>query len=112
MNTVLNNLLSNAVKYCERKPEINVEVSLNMKLKIRIRDNGIGISKEDQRHIFDKFYRAGKGDFKTVKGLGLGLYYVKQIVTAHHGEIFLHSLPGKGSTFTIEIPLNDEHPSG
>lgn len=112
MTTVLNNLLSNAVKYCEGKPEINVEVSLNMKLKIRIRDNGIGISKEDQRHIFDKFYRAGKGDFKTVKGLGLGLYYVKQIVTAHHGEIFLHSQPGKGSTFTIEIPLNDEHPSG
>jgi len=99
MTTVLNNLLSNAVKYCEGKPEINVEVSLNMKLKIRIRDNGIGISKEDQRHIFDKFYRAGKGDFKTVKGLGLGLYYVKQIVTAHHGEIFLHSQPGKGSTF-------------
>ena len=112
MTTVFNNLLSNAVKYCEGKPEINIEVSLNMKLKIRIRDNGIGISKEDQRHIFDKFYRAGKGDFKTIKGLGLGLYYVKQIVTAHHGEIFLHSLPGKGSTFTLEIPLNDEHPSG
>ncbi|MCK4855437.1 MAG: HAMP domain-containing histidine kinase [Bacteroidales bacterium] len=112
MTTVLNNLLSNAVKYCEGKPEINVEVSLNMKLKIRIRDNGIGISKEDQRHIFDKFYRAGKGDFKTVKGLGLGLYYVKQIVTAHHGEIFLHSQPGKGSTFTIDIPLNYEHPAG
>ena len=112
MTTVLNNLLSNAVKYCEGKPEINVEVSINMKLRIRIRDNGIGISKEDQRHIFDKFYRAGKGDFKTVKGLGLGLYYVKQIVTAHHGEIFLHSQPGKGSTFTIDIPLNYEHPAG
>jgi signal transduction histidine kinase len=112
MTTVINNLLSNAVKYCEKKPEINIEVNLNMKLKIRIRDNGIGIRKEDQRHIFDKFYRAGKGDFKTVKGLGLGLYYVKQIVTAHHGEIFLHSLPGKGSTFTIEIPLNNEHTAG
>ena len=112
MTTVLNNLLSNAVKYCEEIPEISVEVSINMKLKIRICDNGIGIRKEDQRHIFDKFYRAGKGDFKTVKGLGLGLYYVKQIITAHNGEIFLHSLPGKGSTFTIEIPLNNEHPAG
>jgi signal transduction histidine kinase len=112
MTTVLNNLLSNAVKYCEKNPEINIEVSINMKLKIRIRDNGIGIRKEDQRHIFDKFYRAGKGNFKTVKGLGLGLYYVKQIVTAHNGEIFLYSLPGKGSTFTIEIPLNNEHPAG
>ncbi len=112
MTTVLNNLLSNAVKYCEEIPEIKIEVSINMKLKIRICDNGIGIGKEDQRHIFDKFYRAGKGDFKTVKGLGLGLYYVKQIVAAHNGEIFLHSLPGKGSTFTIEIPLNNEHPAG
>lgn len=112
MTTVLNNLLSNAIKYCEEKPEIIIEVNLNMKLKIRIKDNGIGIRKEDQRHIFDKFYRAGKGDFRTVKGLGLGLYYVKQIVTAHNGEIFLHSLPGKGSTFTIEIPLNDEHSAG
>lgn len=112
MTTVLNNLLSNAVKYCKEKPEINVEVSVNLKLKIRIHDNGIGIRKEDQRHIFDKFYRAGKGEFKAVKGLGLGLYYVKQIVTAHHGEIFLHSLPGKGSTFTIEIPLNNEHTAG
>jgi signal transduction histidine kinase len=112
MTTVLNNLLSNAVKYCEEKPEITIEVSLNMKLKIRICDNGIGIRKEDQRHIFDKFYRAGKGDFETVKGLGLGLYYVKQIVTAHNGEIFLNSLPRKGSTFTIEIPLNNEHSAG
>ena len=112
MTTVLNNLLSNAVKYCEEIPEIKIEVSINMKLKIRIRDNGIGIGKEDQRHIFDKFYRAGIGDFKTVKGLGLGLYYVKQIVAAHNGEIYLHSLPGKGSTFTIEIPLNNEHPAG
>jgi signal transduction histidine kinase len=112
MTTVLNNLLSNAVKYCDNKPEINIEVSVNMKLKIRIHDNGIGIRKEDQRHVFDKFYRAGQGDFKTVKGLGLGLYYVKQIITAHGGEIFLYSLPGKGSTFTIEIPLNDEHPAG
>ena len=112
MTTVLNNLLANAVKYCIEKPEISIEVSLNMKLKIRIHDNGIGIKKEDQKHVFDKFYRAGKGDFKMVKGLGLGLYYVKQIVTAHGGEIYLHSLPGKGSTFTIEIPLNDEHSTG
>jgi signal transduction histidine kinase len=112
MTTVLNNLLSNAVKYCEAEPEISIEVSINMKLKIRIQDNGIGIRKEDQRHIFDKFFRAGKGDFRTVKGLGLGLYYAKQIVTAHNGEIFLHSIPGKGSTFTIEIPLNNEHPAG
>ncbi len=112
MTTVLNNLLGNAVKYCDTKPEIHIDVSLNTSLVIRIRDNGIGMKKEDQKHVFDKFYRAGKGDFKTVKGLGLGLYYVKQIVTAHGGEIEMNSVPGKGSTFKINIPLNNEHPSG
>ncbi len=112
MTTVLNNLLGNALKYCETTPAIDIEVSLNNNLTIRIRDNGIGIKKEDQKHIFDKFYRAGKGDFKTVKGLGLGLYYVKQIVTAHGGEIELRSIPGKGSTFIINIPLNNEHSAG
>ncbi len=112
MTTVINNLLSNAVKYCEDSPEIHVRVLLNDKLSIQISDNGIGMKKEEQKHIFDKFYRVGKGDFKTVKGLGLGLYYVKQIVTAHEGEIFLTSNPGKGSTFTINIPFNNDHTSG
>jgi signal transduction histidine kinase len=112
MTTVLNNLLSNAVKYCESSPRIEISVSMNSRLVIRIRDNGIGMKKEEQKHVFDKFYRAGKGDFKTVKGLGLGLYYVRQIVTAHGGEITLHSIPGKGSTFTIDIPTNHEHPAG
>ena len=112
MTTVFNNLLSNAVKYCSENPVIRIEVSINHRLSIRISDNGIGMTKEDQKHIFDKFYRVGKGDFKTVKGLGLGLYYVKQIITAHGGEILLHSQQGKGSTFTIQIPLNDEHSAG
>ena len=112
MTTVLNNLLGNAAKYCDTSPRININVSMNSRLVIRISDNGIGMKKEDQKHVFDKFYRAGKGDFKTVKGLGLGLYYVRQIVTAHGGEISLHSAPGKGSTFTIDIPTNHEHPSG
>ena len=112
MTTVLNNLLANAVKYCEKDPVIRVGVSMNHRLSIRVKDNGIGITREDQKHIFDKFYRVGKGDFKMVKGLGLGLYYVKQIITAHEGEIFLHSQAGKGSTFTIQIPLNDEYSAG
>lgn len=112
MTTVLNNLWSNAVKYSQGKAKIRIDVSLNADLVLRIRDNGIGIRKEDQKHVFDKFYRAGKGDFKTVKGLGLGLYYVKQIVTAHGGEISLQSSPGKGSTFIINIPTNHEYPAG
>lgn len=112
MTTVFNNLLSNAVKYCEQNPVIRISVTVNHRLAIRIRDNGIGISRESQKHIFDKFYRVRKGDFRTVKGLGLGLYYVNQIITAHGGEIELQSNPGKGSTFTIYIPTDDEYPAG
>ena len=112
MTTVFNNLLSNAVKYCIADPVIGIDVAINHRLTIRVQDNGIGIGKEDQKHIFDKFFRVGKGDFKTVKGLGLGLYYVKQIITAHGGEILLTSNPGKGSTFTIYIPINDEYTAG
>ena len=112
MTTVLNNLLSNAIKYCDKQPEIHVKVTVKHNLSLQISDNGIGISREDQKFVFDKFYRAGKGDFRTVKGLGLGLYYVKQIITAHGGEIYLNSQPGKGSTFIINIPLNNEHSAG
>ena len=112
MTTVFNNLLSNAVKYCTKAPELNIDVSVKNILTIRIKDNGIGIKKDDQKYIFDKFYRIGKGDFKTVKGLGLGLYYVKQIVVAHGGNIDVDSTPGKGTTFTINIPLNHEHLTG
>lgn len=103
--TVLNNLLGNAVKYCIENPCIGLIVNADEYLTVSISDNGIGMSKEEQKHIFDKFYRVGKGDFKTVKGLGLGLYYVKRIVDAHDGNIALHSTPGKGSVFTITIPI-------
>jgi two-component system phosphate regulon sensor histidine kinase PhoR len=112
MTTVFNNLLSNAVKYCSATPELHIDVSVKNMLSIKIRDNGIGIKKDDQKYIFDKFYRIGKGDFKTIKGLGLGLYYVKQIVNAHGGDIFVDSAPGKGTTFIINIPLNHEHLTG
>jgi len=112
MTTVLNNLLSNAIKYCNKTPEIHVKVSVKNILSFQIKDNGIGISREEQKFIFDKFYRSGQGDFKTVKGLGLGLYYVKQIVTAHGGEIHVNSQQGKGTIFTINIPLNNEHFAG
>jgi signal transduction histidine kinase len=108
MTTVINNLLSNAVKYCDRQPVIHVKVFLHDTLVIQVSDNGIGIRKDEQKHVFEKFYRVGKGDFKTVKGLGLGLYYVRQIVQAHDGEVTLTSTPGKGSTFTILIPVNHE----
>ena len=103
--TLINNLLSNAVKYCDKDPVIEVEgFRENSNLNIRISDNGIGISRNDQKHVFDKFYRASSGNIHKYKGLGLGLYYVKKIAVAHGGDVTLSSKPGKGSIFTVTIP--------
>ncbi|HUX96746.1 MAG TPA: HAMP domain-containing sensor histidine kinase [Bacteroidales bacterium] len=103
--TMINNLLANAVKYSVKEPVIDVDGSHSENnLYIRISDNGIGISKIDQKHIFDKFYRASAGNIHKFKGLGLGLYYVKRIAEAHGGDVNVNSRPGRGSTFTINIP--------
>lgn len=103
--TLLNNLLSNAVKYSDKDPVIEIEGFREDKnVCIRVSDNGIGISKMDQKHIFDKFYRASTGNIHKYKGLGLGLYYVKKIAEAHGGDVAVSSKPGKGSTFTVIIP--------
>ena len=103
--TMINNVLSNAAKYSVRDPEITIEgfITENNAV-ISIADNGIGIKKTDQKHIFDKFYRASTGNIHRFKGLGLGLYYVKKIAEAHGGDVSVSSRPGKGSTFTITLP--------
>jgi two-component system phosphate regulon sensor histidine kinase PhoR len=104
--TMINNLLSNAVKYNDKDPVINVEgFTENRNICINVADNGIGISKTDQKHIFDKFYRASSGNIHKFKGLGLGLYYVKKIAVAHGGDVTVSSKPGKGSIFTVTIPF-------
>jgi two-component system phosphate regulon sensor histidine kinase PhoR len=103
--TLLNNLLSNAVKYSDKVPVIEIEgFSEDNSICISIADNGIGINKLDQKHIFDKFYRASTGNIHKFKGLGLGLYYVKKIAEAHGGDVTVSSKPGEGSTFTVKIP--------
>jgi signal transduction histidine kinase len=105
--TLMNNLLSNAVKYSDKVPVIDIDgFTQDNSICIRVADNGIGISKNDQKRIFDKFYRASTGNIHKFKGLGLGLYYVKKIAEAHGGDVIVSSRPGKGSTFTVSLPTN------
>jgi signal transduction histidine kinase len=103
--TLINNLLSNAVKYSDKDPVIDIEgFTVDKNVCIKVADNGIGINKNDQKHVFDKFYRASTGNIHKYKGLGLGLYYVKKIAEAHGGDVTVSSKPGKGSIFTVTLP--------
>jgi two-component system phosphate regulon sensor histidine kinase PhoR len=105
-SNIIFNLLDNAMKYSEKELKITVETFSpnNHTLGIKIQDNGIGMSKETQSRIFEKFYRAHTGNIHNVKGFGLGLSYVKAMLDAHGGKIRVDSMPGKGSTFTILMP--------
>jgi len=107
LTNVMNNLLDNALKYNLNKPHIIINtVNRNNSLLIRVQDNGIGISKSNQKKIFEKLYRVPTGNVHDFKGFGLGLNYVKATTELHHGTITVDSEPGKGSTFTIELPLH------
>jgi signal transduction histidine kinase len=106
ISQVLLNLLSNAVKYSNTKKYIYVEVSKNSTwAQILISDHGIGMSKEQLKKIFDKFYRVPTPEVKKARGSGLGLTLTKHIIDAHGGSIEVESEFGKGSTFIIRIPL-------
>jgi two-component system, OmpR family, phosphate regulon sensor histidine kinase PhoR len=103
---VLVNILDNAVKYSTEAPVIDIFTE-NIKdyILIKIQDQGAGMSKVAQKRVFEKFYREHTGDLHNVKGHGLGLAYVKQIVEDHNGQISVESEKGKGSTFTLKMPL-------
>lgn len=104
--TMINNLLTNAVKYCDKDPVIKVTTQVDGNAyTISIADNGVGIPREHIDHVFEKFYRIPHGNIHKTKGLGLGLYYVKRIATAHGGDVTVNSKPGRGTTFRIKIPL-------
>jgi len=103
---VIVNILDNAIKYSNERPIINIQTE-NVRdfILIKIKDNGIGMSKVAQKKAFDKFFREHTGDVHNVKGHGLGLSYVKQIIDDHNGYISVESEKGKGSTFTIKMPI-------
>jgi two-component system phosphate regulon sensor histidine kinase PhoR len=106
-NSIMN-LLDNANKYTPEKPSIKISTSVKEKmLSIVVEDNGIGMSREVQKSIFEKFYRAHTGNIHDVKGFGLGLSFVKAIATAHKGDVrVVRSEQGKGTTMELLIPFN------
>ncbi|MBW3467566.1 sensor histidine kinase [Arthrospiribacter ruber] len=102
---IINNLLDNAIKYTKDKPVIHLKSwDQNGSVFVSIEDNGIGMTKDAVKKIFDKFYRVPTGNVHDVKGFGLGLSYVKTMLEAHKGEISVESDFGKGSIFTIKLP--------
>ncbi|MEZ4951176.1 MAG: HAMP domain-containing sensor histidine kinase [Saprospiraceae bacterium] len=103
---LMHNLIDNAIKYSENSPEITIKTKEeNGSLRLSICDKGIGIPKDFQAKVFEKFYRVPTGNVHNVKGFGLGLYYIKNVVQAHGWRIHLESEEGKGTNIHIYIPV-------
>ena len=107
MQNVIINLVENGIKYSQGAPEILINTQSNGKyFLLSVTDKGIGIPKKALPSIFENFYRVPKGNVHDVKGYGLGLGYVKKIISLHKGKIEVQSEEGKGSTFIIYLPLH------
>lgn len=105
LTNVFVNILENAIKYAKDSPKIDIFIrDADNQVVVDVKDCGIGMSKKAQKQVFDKFYRAEVGNVHTVKGHGLGLSYVKEIVQLHRGSVFVTSEKGIGSTFTVCLP--------
>jgi two-component system phosphate regulon sensor histidine kinase PhoR len=108
ITNVLHNLIDNAIKYCDVVPNIRITTkNVKNKIQILISDNGKGISRENLKYIFDKFYRVPTGNLHDVKGFGLGLFYVKTVVEEMEGQINVKSTIGKGSEFTLSFTTTE-----
>jgi two-component system, OmpR family, phosphate regulon sensor histidine kinase PhoR len=106
ISNIINNLLDNANKYSPEHPEITVSTrNVSNGIEVTISDKGIGMTKEAKKKIFEKFYRVHTGNVHDVKGFGLGLSYVKTMITAHKGSIDVRSELGKGSSFIVFFPF-------
>lgn len=108
IESIFINLIENALKYCNQKPVIDISTECHKDMiAVSIADNGIGIAKKNLKHIFDEFYRVTKGNVHDNKGYGLGLNYVKKIAELHDGHVKVKSEVGKGTTFTIYLPIKN-----
>jgi two-component system phosphate regulon sensor histidine kinase PhoR len=106
LTNIIYNLLDNAVKYSPDLLDVEVRTyNQSSNIVVEITDKGLGMTIEQQRRIFEKFYRVPTGNIHNVKGFGLGLSYVKTMIEAHGGSVSVTSAPGKGSTFKIVLPV-------
>jgi signal transduction histidine kinase len=104
---VIINLITNAIKYSPQAHEVDINLSSStQRVTIEVQDFGIGIAAKEQKRIFERFYQVIDRSGKSYPGLGMGLYLATEIIKQHHGRIAVKSEPGKGSTFTITLPIH------
>ncbi len=112
MEKILNNLISNGLKYTPIEGQVSVAIHEDMidnHVSITVEDNGRGMTQDQLAKIFDRFYRVEHGTTETEFGFGIGLSYTKELVELHHGKIEVDAIENQGSTFSIHLPLGDEH---